>query len=356
MTHHSHALRDYADSAMDPSNIVMDTPLQNHSPSDRENHLETHLLQPPHPDAWSRLKAEVASPSRLARNLINAILQHHVEVEDDAPVVREDNEDPAALPPPYPAEGMGVRGGRRGRRGRGNQGRGTGPVPVIDVETLQPPPPPFNTGRRPRFQTPSLQVPDQPPPLGYEHNRGNAYVPFNILDHQGRETPARYIQVHMNDANPYVVGRMQARGNELFRGEIHAAPVHDIHHAPEPLTAPMMRMLGAQSPAAQDFIDSALERLHDRGLTGEVLRFRRFEQRINRQREAVRSAEQRLENLLVDQNLCEYRLQEAHAVRRLVGELVRDQRIVRYIQGDAQSRRDFIARQQQKRTERGRSP
>src|ERR1700677_4939001 len=63
MTLHSHALRDYADSAMDPSSIVMDTPLPNHSQSDRENQLETHLLQPPHPDAWSRLKVEVASPS-----------------------------------------------------------------------------------------------------------------------------------------------------------------------------------------------------------------------------------------------------------------------------------------------------
>src|ERR1700677_417821 len=63
MTHHSHALRDYADSATDHSSIVMDTPLPNHSPSDREN-LDTHLLQPPHPDAWSRLKTEVASPSR----------------------------------------------------------------------------------------------------------------------------------------------------------------------------------------------------------------------------------------------------------------------------------------------------
>src|SRR6202453_2941227 len=63
MTHHSHALRDYADSAMDLSSIVMDTPLPNHSPSDREN-LDTHLLQPPHPNAWSLLKAEVASPSR----------------------------------------------------------------------------------------------------------------------------------------------------------------------------------------------------------------------------------------------------------------------------------------------------
>src|SRR6202453_1831773 len=53
MTRHSHALRDSADRAMDPSTIVLDTPLPNHSPSDRENRLESHLLQPPHPDAWS---------------------------------------------------------------------------------------------------------------------------------------------------------------------------------------------------------------------------------------------------------------------------------------------------------------
>src|ERR1700677_3750327 len=64
MTHHSLALRDYADSAMDLSNTVMDTPLPNQSPSDHENRLETHLLPHLHPDAWSRLKAEVASPSR----------------------------------------------------------------------------------------------------------------------------------------------------------------------------------------------------------------------------------------------------------------------------------------------------
>src|ERR1700677_2710482 len=63
MTYHSHALRDCADSVTRPSTIVMDTPLQSHSPSNRENQVETHLLQPPHPDAWSRLKTEVASPS-----------------------------------------------------------------------------------------------------------------------------------------------------------------------------------------------------------------------------------------------------------------------------------------------------
>ena len=49
----------------------------------------------------------------------------------------------------------------------------------------------------------------------------------------------------------------------------------------------------------------------------------------------IRSAERCLENLLLDQNLCEYRLQEVHAVRRIVGELVNDQRIIRYTQADA---------------------
>ena len=294
----------------------------------------------------------------LARNLINAILQHHVEVADDAPVVREDHEDPAMLPPPYVAEGMGVRGGRRGRRGRGNQGRRTGPMPieVVDVETLQPPP--FNIGRRPQFQVPPIQPQDRSqPPVGFEHNRGHAYVPFNVIDRQGREVPARYIQVHMNDDNPYVVGRMFAGGNDIYRGEIHAAPVHDINHAPEPLTAPMIRMLGAQNPAAHHFIDAALERLHDRSLTGEVLRFRWFERRIDRQREGIRAAEDRLENMLMDRNLCEYRLREAHAVRRLVGEMVNDQQTIRYVQGDPQARQEFLYRQQMDfDIERGRSP
>ena len=165
------------------------------------------------------------------------------------------------------------------------------------------------------------------------------------------------IQVHMDDDNPYVVGRMFAGGNDIFRGEIHAVPVHDINHAPEPLTAPMLRMLGAQNPATHHFIDAALERLHDRSLTGEVLRFRRFERRIDRQREGICHAERRLENLLLEQNLCEYRLQEAHAVRRIVGELVTDQRTIRYMQGDPQARRDFLAAQQLDfDIERGRSP
>src|SRR6202453_1506503 len=54
---------DNRDSAMVLHNTVMFTPLPSHSLSDRENRLESRLLQPPHPDAWSHLKAEAASPS-----------------------------------------------------------------------------------------------------------------------------------------------------------------------------------------------------------------------------------------------------------------------------------------------------
>ena len=225
----------------------------------------------------------------LARNLINAILQHHDALDNNAPAVKENNEDTAMLPPPYPTEGVEVRGGRRGRRGRGNQARGGGPVRVLNIETLQPPPQ-YNGGRRPGFTGASIPEDRTIPPQGYEHNWGTEYIPFNIHDNYGREVPARFIQVHMQDPNPYAIGRMMNGGGDSFRGEIHAAPVHDVNHAAEPLTTPMLRMLGANYPA-EEWIDSALERVRDRSLTAEVLRFRNFGPRIERQREQVRLME-----------------------------------------------------------------
>ena len=48
----------------------------------------------------------------------------------------------------------------------------------------------------------------------------------------------------------------------------------------------------------------------------------------------------------LDRNLCEVRLREAHAIRRIVTELVGDQRMNRYVQNNPQERRRFLARQQ----------
>ena len=145
---------------------------------------------------------------------------------------------------------------------------------------------------------------------------------------------------------------MTANG-ESYHGEIHAAPVHDTEHPAEPLTAPMLRMLCADWPA-EEFVDAALERIRDRSLTAEVLRYQRFMPRIDRQRDTIRAAERRLETLELDRNLCEFRLREAHVIRRIVAELVGDQWMNRYAQNNPQVRRRFLARQQRDH-ERGRS-
>ena len=255
------------------------------------------------------------------------------------------------LPPPYPAEGVEVRGGHRGRRGRGNQARGGGPVRVLNIETLQLPPQ-YNGGRQPRLAGASISEDRTIPPQGYKHNRGTAYIPFNIHDNYRHEVPARFIQVHMQGPNPYAIGRMMNGGGDSFCGEIHTAPVHDVNHAAEPLTTPMLRMLGANYPA-KEWIDSALARVNDRSLTAEVVRFRHFEPRIEHQREQVHLMERRLEIMELEQNLCEWRLREAHTVRRIVGELVRDQWVMRYVQDNPLMRRRFLERQQHDREARG---
>ena len=231
------------------------------------------------------------------------------------------------------------------------EARRGGPVRVLNIETLQPPPQ-YNAGGRQRVASSSVPEDRALPPQGFEHNRGTAYVPFNIHDNYGREVPARFIQTHMQGPNPYAIGRMMNGGGDSFRGEIHAAPVHDVNHAAEPLTTPMLHMLGADYPA-EDWIDSALRRVNDQSLTAEVVRFRHFQPRIDRQREQVRLMERRLELMELEQNLCEWRLREAHAVRRIVGELVRDQRVMRYVHANPQLRGRFLARQQQDRETRG---
>ena len=195
-----------------------------------------------------------------------------------AAAVRQDDENSAEVPPPYPAEGMEVRG--RGRRGRGRGGqRGRGrPFPLPANE--RPDPIPFLVVQEPRRDPPLQRVRNMSPPLyqdqsqpppAFEHNRGAVYIPFNIIDQYGQEVPARYIQVHMNDDNPYAIGRMTVNG-ESYHGEIHTAPVHDTDHPAEPLTAPMLRMLGVDWPA-EEFVDAALERIRDRSLTAEVMQY-----------------------------------------------------------------------------------
>ena len=173
--------------------------------------------------------ASISPPRRMVNIDLNR--EEALALADElAAAVRQDDENSAEVPPPYPTEGMEVRG--RGRRGRGRGGqRGRGrPFPLPANE--RPDPIPFLLVQEPRRDPPLQRARDASPPLyqdqsqppqGYEHNRGAVYIPFNIIDQYGREVPARYIQVHMNDDNPYAIGRMTANGAS-YHGEIHAAP------------------------------------------------------------------------------------------------------------------------------------
>jgi hypothetical protein len=62
------------------------------------------------------------------------------------------------------------------------------------------------------------------PLQGYEYNRGTAYVPFNILNEQGVETPAQYVKVHLEVPNPFAEACMSMQGPVYV---VHGVDAHD---------------------------------------------------------------------------------------------------------------------------------
>jgi hypothetical protein len=105
-----------------------------------------------------------------------------------------------------------------------------------------------------------------------KYNRGAAYVPFNILNEQGVETPARYVKVHLDVPNPFAEARMSMQG-PVYRGEIHAAPVNDTETPTVELTAERIRILGDEY-RYRAVVDEAVDKTGDRSLKAEVRRYR----------------------------------------------------------------------------------
>jgi mRNA-degrading endonuclease toxin of MazEF toxin-antitoxin module len=77
---------------------------------------------------------------------------------------------------------------------------------------------------------------------GYKYNRGAAYIPFNILNEQGVETPARYIKVHLEVPNPFAEAQMSMHGPVYCR-EIHTAPVNDTETPAQKLTTERIHII-----------------------------------------------------------------------------------------------------------------
>jgi hypothetical protein len=127
------------------------------------------------PNSVARFNLSRAEATALAARLTTSLGQDN---QDAAPVlpVRDYREEFArvvaeslGISTTTAAEGLGLRS-RRGRQG--GQGRGNRPQPLPDNER------PFNV--QPTQPRQVARRPSSPTPLGFEHNRGPAFIPFRI--------------------------------------------------------------------------------------------------------------------------------------------------------------------------------
>jgi hypothetical protein len=229
-------------------------------------------------------------------------------------------------PPGYPAGSWGVKpklaaqgveildiptGGRQNRGCRQ-------PVPVCNPgPSTNPHPTPTNGRARRNPLSPSSQ--------GYELNWGVNYILCNILDHFGREVPARFIRPHLNVDNPYVEACMEMDG-PVYRGEIHATPVNDQDDAHPELTNESLQMLelGYHDRMA---VEDALGHVGDRLLGTEVTRWNVLKKKVKRIQDQIWEQEDQLFALSVDQQACHKRLEDARVISRLQEEMRRDRQV-----------------------------
>jgi hypothetical protein len=127
------------------------------------------------PNGVARFNLSCAEATALAARLATSLGQDHQDATP-VPPVRDHREEFArvvaeslGISTATAAEGLGLcsRRGRRGGQGRGNRSR-----PVSDNER------PLNT--QPTQPCQSARRPASPTPLGFEHNRGPAFIPFRI--------------------------------------------------------------------------------------------------------------------------------------------------------------------------------
>jgi hypothetical protein len=219
------------------------------------------------------------------------------------------------IDPTTAAEGLGVRGGGSQRGGQGQGGRSrTLPDARRPTNSQQ------TQGRR------AARRPASPTPLGFEHNRGPAYIPFHIQEN-GREVPARYIRAHLDAPNPFVEGRLSLDG-PTYHSEIHAQAIHDVDIPPPPITANILRLLHTDY-MGHDRVDEALGEIGDRSLIAEVSRYRRLEHKHKSYQDSITCIEDQLFTCDIERRMCVSRLEGARAMVRIQGEMQRNQQAFR---------------------------
>ena len=111
-----------------------------------------------------------------------------------------------------------------------------------------------------------------PIPPGFVLNVHPNYIPFKLVDDKtGRHIPAKYVQLFMNNDDPYAYGKMTVCG-PTFIAKIQAMPDTDAWEKPEYKSVDT-QYFDAKYPDWSE-VDAALHRLCDPSLQAEVRRYR----------------------------------------------------------------------------------
>jgi hypothetical protein len=143
------------------------------------------------------------------------------------------------------------------------------------------------------------------------------YVPEEVENEHGGETPARYIRTHLDAPNPFVEGRLSLNG-PTYHSEIHAAAIVDVDIPPPPITADILRLLDTDYMGL-DRVDEALGELGDCSLRAEVNRYRRLKRKHKSFQESIRRLEDQMFTTDVERRMCVSWLESAQAMVRIQG-------------------------------------
>jgi hypothetical protein len=142
-------------------------------------------------------------------------------------------------------------------------------------------------------------------------------VPFLITAEDGRQWPARWVQLTLAD-DPYMVG-FRANDDHLYGGPIHAAPDFDISEKPTYSQEDLIVFKPGFEGAAR--IDAALNRIHDMALKAEVHRYRAMCHTMGTLHIEIKKLEQRLFEAGLKQKASVRRLELANAMGRIEDEI-----------------------------------
>ena len=111
-----------------------------------------------------------------------------------------------------------------------------------------------------------------PTPPGFVLNVHPNYIPFKLVDDKtGRQIPAKYVQLFLNNDDPYAYGKMSSTGPTSI-AKIQAAPDTDTWEKPSYAAEDTQYFDAKYHDRAE--VDAAVSRLCDPSLQAEVRRYR----------------------------------------------------------------------------------